>query len=62
MGKSDRDKNQFGFMPRISIMEAIHFMRQKMEYCRCRKRDSHIVLLTWKKIMTRYQDKYFGGQ
>ena len=53
-------ENQFGFMLGWSTMEAIHLMRQTMEYYSARKRDLHIVLLTWKKHMTRYQEKCFG--
>ena len=46
--------NQFGFMPRRSTMEAIFLIRQIMERYR-EKKDLHMVLLTCKRLMIKYQ-------
>ena len=43
-------ENQFGIMPKRSTIEAIHLMRQMIEYYKARKRDLHIVFLTWINI------------
>ena len=53
--------NQFGFMPGRSTMEAIFLIRQVMERYREKKNDLHMVLLTWKRLMIKYQEILCGG-
>jgi hypothetical protein len=40
-GVTNVTKNQFGFMPRRSIMEAIFLIRQLMERCREQKKHAY---------------------
>jgi hypothetical protein len=42
-------KNQFGFVPERSTMEAIFLIRQLMERCRDQKKDMHIVFIDLEK-------------
>ncbi|KAL6538155.1 hypothetical protein OROGR_012143 [Orobanche gracilis] len=42
-------ENQFGFMPGRSTMEAIHLMRQLMEYYTDKKRDLHMIFIDLEK-------------
>jgi hypothetical protein len=43
-------KNQFGFMPGRSTMEAILLIRQLMERCREQKKNMHMVFIDLEKI------------
>ena len=52
--------NQFDLMPRRSTMEAIFLIRQVMERYR-EKKDLHMVLLTWRRLMIKYQEILCGG-
>ena len=47
--KVEISENQFGFMPGRSTMEAIHLIRQYMEYHRLQKKDMHLVFLDLEK-------------
>jgi serine protease inhibitor len=48
-GVTNVTKNQFGFMPRRSTMEAIFLIRQLMERCRKQKKDLHKVFIDLEK-------------
>jgi hypothetical protein len=44
-GVSNVTKNQFGFMPGRSPVDAIFLIRQLMERCREQKKDLHMVFI-----------------
>ena len=46
-------KNQFGFMPGRSIMEAIHILRKLIERFRMAKKDLHMVFIDLEKAYDR---------
>jgi hypothetical protein len=48
-GVTDITKNQFGFMPGRSTMEAIFLIRQLMERCRKQKKDLHMIFINLEK-------------
>ena len=52
--------NQFGFMPGRSTMEVILLIRQVMERYR-EKKDLHMFLLTWRRLMLKYQGMLCGS-
>jgi hypothetical protein len=49
-GVTNVTKNQFGFMPGRSTMEAILLIRQLMERCREQKKNMHMVFIDLEKI------------
>jgi hypothetical protein len=48
-GVTNITKNQFGFMPGRSTMEAIFLIRQLMERCREQKKDLHMIFIDLEK-------------
>jgi hypothetical protein len=52
--------NKFGFIPGRSSMEAIFLIRQVMRQYREQK-DLHMVLLTRRWLMIKYQEMLCGG-
>jgi hypothetical protein len=48
-GVTNVTENQFGFMPRRSIMDAIFLIKQLMEKCREQKKDLHMVFIDLEK-------------
>jgi hypothetical protein len=48
-GVTNVTKNQFGFMPERSTMEAIFLIRQLMERCREQKKVMHMIFVDLKK-------------
>jgi hypothetical protein len=52
-GVTNVTENQFGFMPGRSTMEAIFLIRQLMERYMEQKKDLRMVLLTWRRPMTK---------
>ena len=53
--------NQFGFMPGRSTTEAIFLIRQVMKRYREKKKDLYWFLLTWRRLMIKYQGMLCGG-
>jgi hypothetical protein len=60
-GITNVTENQFGFMSGRSTMETIFLIRQLMVKCREQKKDLHMVLLTWKRPMTKCLEMSCGG-
>jgi hypothetical protein len=60
-GVTNVTENQFCFMPGRSTMEAIFLIKQLMERCREQKKDMHMVLLTWRRSMTKCLGMSCGG-
>ena len=54
-------KNQFGFMPGRSTMEAIFLVRQLMESIGSKRRTCIWCSLTWRRPMIRYHGMSCGG-
>jgi hypothetical protein len=48
-GVTNVTKNQFGFMPGRSTMEAIFLISQLMERCRKQKKDMHMIFIDLEK-------------
>jgi hypothetical protein len=48
-GVTNVTKNQFGFMPERSTMEAIFLIRQLMERCREQTKDPHMIFIDMEK-------------
>jgi hypothetical protein len=48
-GVTNDTKNQFGFMPGRSTMEAIFLIRQLMKRCREQKKDIHMIFIDLEK-------------
>jgi hypothetical protein len=48
-GVTNVTKNQFGFMPGRSTMEAIFLIKQLMERCKEQKKDLHMVFIDLEK-------------
>jgi hypothetical protein len=48
-GVTNDTKNQFGYMPERSTMEAIFLIRQLMERCMEQKKDMHMIFIDLEK-------------
>jgi hypothetical protein len=49
-GVTNVTKNQFGFMPERSTMEAIFLIRQLMKRCKEQKKDLHMIFIDLEKV------------
>lgn len=53
-------ENQFIFMPRISTTKVVHTVRSLVvQYRRKKKKDLHMVFMTYKKLTTKSPRRFF---